>query len=65
MKKRRGSFGSEIERRRIYTVGARAEGDEGRSSFLLARQNVGDDALGSCVSQRKPRLRGGRSAGTA
>lgn len=50
MKKRRRNFGNEIERRRICTAGAEAEGDEGRSSFLLERQNVGDDALRSCAS---------------
>lgn len=52
MKKRRRNFGNEIERRRICTAGAGAEGDEGKSSFLLERQNVGDDALRSCASQR-------------
>lgn len=33
------------------------EGDEGRSSFLLERQNVGDDALRSCASQRERKSR--------
>ena len=37
MKKRRKGFGNEIVRGRIYTVDAREEGDEGRSSFLLER----------------------------
>lgn len=65
MKKRRKGFGNEIERRRIYTVDAREEGDEGRSSFLLERQNVGDDAFVEELREpvgEKVTTRGGKSA---